>query len=436
AGFIVERQRGFANKGGMAVCRHQPRHVAQRPAARLPLAPQAREAVIVGAGLAGAACAWALARQGLACTVLDARPGPAQASSGNPAGLFHGTLNPDDGLHARFNRAAALATATALRELPALPWLQRGLLRLETQREAPAMQALIDRLGLPPDYVQALAPADAAALAGLPLQQPAWFYPGGGALPPPAYVQALLDAAGARVQPDSAVARLERAGDRWRLFDAQGRLLAETAALVLAGGHEGLDLLRDWAPGLPLLRQRGQLSHLPAAALRPRLPVAGAGYALDDGQGGVWCGASGADEDMDAALRESDQQANLRQWAKLAGLADAPRAPLAGRVGWRLLSPDRLPLVGGLPDPGPAADPSTGPGAASAPRLDQPRLLPRLPGLVLCSAFGSRGIGWAALCGRIAAAQLSGAPLPLEASLLDAVDPARFMLRQARASSR
>ena len=126
AGFPNERQRGFSNKGGMCVARFAPHRPLQRPAGREPLAPDAREALIVGAGLAGAACAWALAQQGIACTLLEGRAGSAQSSSGNPVGLFHGTLNPDDGMHARFNRAAALETERLLRHLPELSGLSRA----------------------------------------------------------------------------------------------------------------------------------------------------------------------------------------------------------------------------------------------------------------------------------------------------------------------
>ncbi|HEY1130296.1 MAG TPA: hypothetical protein VGF12_12915, partial [Roseateles sp.] len=53
-------------------------------------------------------------------------------------------------------------------------------------------------------------------------------------------------------------------------------------------------------------------------------------------------------------------------------------------------------------------------------------------GLVVCTALGSRGIGWAALAGRLVAALALGSPRPLEADLLDAVDPLRFVLRRAR----
>ncbi|MBB4843962.1 tRNA 5-methylaminomethyl-2-thiouridine biosynthesis bifunctional protein [Paucibacter oligotrophus] len=422
AGFSQERQRGFANKGGMCVARYEPRHQAQKPAGREALAPQAQHALILGAGLAGAACAWALAAQGIKSTLIDARPGPAQAASGNPGGLYHGTLNPDDGLHARFNRAAALATAQALRDLPPLPWRQQGLLRLEQARDLAQMQALLQRLGLPPDYVQALSQAEAAALSGLALPGPAWFYPAGGALPPPAYAQALLDAAGPAVDTrfNCRVARIDSLGSRWRLWDEAGRLIAETDLLVLAGGHEAQVLLAQLDPGLArrLSVMRGQLSHLSPAEPRPKLPVAGLGYAIADRAQGLWCGATSQLDDTEPRLRDADHQRNLGQWLSLSGQADSRATIQGGRVGWRLATPDRLPLVGGLPQPGYGG------------RQDQARFIPRRPGLALCTAMGSRGIAWAALCAQVLAAQISGTPMPLEASLLDAIDPARFLLRE------
>lgn len=411
-GFEVELAPGFANKPEMTVARFAPRHQPQRPAGREPLAPGARRAVIVGAGLAGAACALALARQGVACTVIEALPGPAQASSGNPAGLFHGTLNPDDGPHARFNRAAALATQALLAEL-ALPH-QSGLLRLETRLPLAAMQGA-------PGYVEALSAESASALAGTGLAHPAWFYPGGGAQDPAAYTRAMLAASAADLRPGRSVAALEAAADGWRLLDADGHLIDTTPLVVLAGGHGQLPLLGELATELTV--QRGQLTHLPDAPWCPAVPIAGDGYALADGRGGLWCGATAQDGDLDPALREADQADNLARYARLAGLATPPEAALAGRVAWRLIAPDRLPLIGGLALP-------------SAPAAEQLRLQARQPGLIVCTAFASRGISWAALAGRLVAALALGSPRPLEADLLDAVDPLRFALRQRRRPGR
>lgn len=413
AGFEVSRAPGFGSKGQMTQARYSPRHLPRRPAGREPLAPDARRALVLGAGLAGAACALALSREGVACTVVDRLSRAAGASSGNPAGLFHGTVNPQDGLHARFNRAAALATQAVVRELR-LPHTA-GLLRLETRLAVADMPQA-------PGYVQALDAAQASRWADTSLSHPAWCYPGGGALDPAAYTRAMLRASGAELKFDCPVHRLAPASEGWALYDANGHCLGTAPLLVLAGGHGQVGLWRS-LPALSALLddltlQRGQLSHLAEAPWCPPLPVAGDGYTISDGRGGVWCGATTQDDDEDPALRPADHALNLQRYARLAGLPAVPDAPLAGRVGWRLLAPDRLPLIGGLAAPGPLAA--------------QLRLQARLPGLVLCTAMGSRGITWAALAGQMVAALALGRPQPVEADLLDAVDPQRQALRRAR----
>jgi tRNA 5-methylaminomethyl-2-thiouridine biosynthesis bifunctional protein len=62
--------------------------------------------------------------------------------------------------------------------------------------------------------------------------------------------------------------------------------------------------------------------------------------------------------------------------------------------------------------------------------------VPRVPGLFVFTALGSRGITWSALGAQLLASIITGAPAPIEASLIDAVDPARFVSRRARRSSR
>ena len=60
------------------------------------------------------------------------------------------------------------------------------------------------------------------------------------------------------------------------------------------------------------------------------------------------------------------------------------------------------------------------------------RRVERRAGLYLFCALGSRGITQAALGAEVLAARLTGAPCPLPASLVDALDPARFAVRAAR----
>ena len=386
------------------------------------------DAIVVGAGLAGAAVAQALAQQGLQVTVLEGEEGPAQGASGNPAGLFHGAVHPQDGLYARLYRAAALFAASTYR-----PALQgglvagqvQGLLRLQTDSLGlDGMLRTLHTQGLPSDYVQALSAADASALAGVELQSPCWFYPGGGWVAPPDWVRSALRSPGVTLQTRASVQRLERSGPQWQLLDNEDRVLARTSLLVLCNALQAAQLLKPQGAGAwPLSQARGQVTHWPlSSAPTLRLPVAGDGYALPLPMG-LLCGATRQEEDHDAAVRAADHLHNTARLQRLTGLAPPhDESTWQGRVGWRLNSDDRLPIAG--PVPLMAMPPGQ--------RLDQARLLPREQGLFVLTALGARGLSLAPLMGRLVAAQATGAPWPLEQDLVDAVDPGRWAVRSAR----
>ena len=104
---------------------------------------------------------------------------------------------------------------------------------------------------------------------------------------------------------------------------------------------------------------------------------------------------------------------------------------LIGRVGLRWASDDRLPIIGAVPA-SVAERMASGFVGAGSPRFDQPRFVARAPGLFVCCALGSRGIASAAFGAEVLAAAIAAAPLPAEADLLDAIDPARFLTRGFR----
>ncbi len=420
AGFEVERAPGVGGKREITVARFSPRFV---PRHAMPsLASPAREAVVVGAGLAGAFCARALADDGFAVRLFDRQRTPAAETSGNPAGLFHGTVHADDGAHARLLRAAALATERLLRPLitgGAVAGRIDGLLRLGGNLDA--MRALVERQRLPADWVQALDATAAGARAGVALPGPAWFYPGGGWVAPADWVcQVVADlpfVGGVDVQ------ALEPTGGGWRLLDSLGSVIAESPLVVLANAADAARLLAPLGlDGLPLQRTRGQISGWSGDPVPLRLPVGGDGYAIPWPGGGLWCGATGATDD-ESGPRDTDDDQNHARLRRLTGLTPpADRTLWSARVGWRLASADRLPLAG----PVPSND------GEAALRSDPPRFLPRREGLFVCTALGGRGITLAPLLGALIAAQAAGSPWPLEQSLVDAIDPARWRVRAQR----
>ena len=416
AGFEVQRADGIGGKRDITVARFAPRFARRElPSAAV---PEATEAVVIGAGLAGASAAAALAQAGLAVTVLEQHAGPAQETSGNPGGLFHGTLARDDGPYARLFRSAALQAQRSYGDAAC------GLLRLDDRAEGLAgMQAQLQALGLPADYVQALDAGTASSLAGVPLARPAWFYPGGGWAAPAEVIAAALARPGVRFAGGGAAAALRRSGDTWLVLDAADRTLARAPIVVLANAAAASALLEPLGHARwPLRHTRGQVTHWKGATPL-RLPVAGDGYALPL-PGGVLCGATReAGSPGDATPREADHHHNIERVQRLCGLqAPADPAEWQGRVGWRLHSDDRLPIAGALALPS----------FAEGTRADQARLLPRERGLFVLTALGARGLTLAPLLGRLVAAQATGSAWPLEQDLADAVDPARWRVQATR----
>jgi tRNA 5-methylaminomethyl-2-thiouridine biosynthesis bifunctional protein len=426
AGFDWQRVLGAEGHTTVLRARHAPRWTHDAAAAR----PSPRRAVVVGAGLAGACTAAALAQRGFEVEVLDRHDEAAAGSSGNPAGLFHATVHGIDSPYARLFRAAALHTARLLQPMDpeAVPHGLQGLLRLELQQTQAQMQALLDAQGLPPTFVRAVDAAQASALAGIPLNHPAWFYAQAGWVSPAAFVGQRLALPGVRFRGACAVARLARAGDEWQCLDAQGHVLAAAPHVVLAQAEQVNPVLQNlgW-PAFPLERTRGQVSLFRPleAPSRLRVPVAGSGYVLPLPDGRVLCGATTRLDTAGSDPTVLEHRENLARVQRLCGLqASGSPADWQGRVGWRVQPADRLPVAG------PVAAASFAVGT----RLDQARLVPREPGLHVACGFGARGITLAPLLGDLVAARIAGTPWPLTQDLADAVDPARWIVRAARRS--
>jgi tRNA 5-methylaminomethyl-2-thiouridine biosynthesis bifunctional protein len=419
AGFNAQSTPGGGAKRDITLARHEPRGQRTVPPSRRAMAERPTQAVIIGGGLAGAATAFALMRRGIACTVIDRESQPASQASGNLAGLFHGTLSADDGPHARWHRAASFWAAQTARAAVAqgVPGAVAGFLRLEDQLDVPRMQALLDAQALPPGYVQALGASQASERCGLPLRQNAWLYPDGGWIDPRALVTHWL--AQATWIGGVAIERLAHSNAQWQALDAQGHCIAQAGLVVLANAHDALRLA-----GLPahaLQSRRGQLSWWtpPPSFVHtaPRIPVASGGYVLQLNDGTVVMGATNQANDADATVRAGDHAHNLARAARLLDVTPVPDgAAMHGRVAWRAVARDRLPLIGPAPDT-----------QAPPPRRQGVHLMPRQRGLWLHTGLGSRGITTAALGGELIASQVLGEPWPLEADLADAIDPARIL---------
>jgi tRNA 5-methylaminomethyl-2-thiouridine biosynthesis bifunctional protein len=399
----------------------------RKPRLPAPAAP-ARRAIVVGAGIAGAAACERLCARGWRVTLLERHALPAMEASGNHAGIFMPLVSRDDNIPTRLIRAAYLY---ALRYWEGLGGIGGtiegaacGVLQLARDAAHAEVQRAIAADGrYPPGFARWLEQAEAEALLGLPAPNGGWLFPQGGWARPGSVCENMLKACGTRLEARFGVGsvRLERAGGEWRAIDAAGTVLAQAPTVVLAGGAGA----RHFEQGarLPLDTLRGQVSHIDAAAL-PALPLVLCREAyVTPASRGICCAGATYDLDPNPELSQASHEENLsRLRSLLSDPAAAMDAPLQGRVGFRTVAPDRLPLVGSLPD------------FAAAGGTERLRDVPRYPGVHGLLGYASRGLTWAPLAAELLAARLEGEPLPLESALVDALDPARFVLRARRTS--
>ena len=462
AGFDVTTAPGYGGKAQRLQAVYAPRWRTRRLEPRsAPSAEHPRRALVIGAGLAGAACARALAARGWAVEVLHAagvESAPAGAST-LPAGLAHVRVAPDDDRLTRLTRAGLAALRHAL---PALDshmaatalWRDGGVFLAQADDMlAESLTRVAEGLALPPAVAEVVEAGLASSRAGIPLTSGGWWAAGGVAAAS-CLVDAWLRTPGVQLQRGLQVCTLGRVrsaclpGTEWQALDAQGRLLAQAPTCIVATALDAVRLLH--ASGLvphdtclPMRAQPGQGFIVPAAAVPAlaslRHGVVGECYALPlpsaaidslglpAGTPWLFLGATyeeGATVSMPAALAWAHIVRGLQPL--VGSLPNEPPAAARRFSGVRAVARDRLPCVGAWPDWAALAQ------GHPALRQRPPTEWPVQSGLYLSIAMGSRGLILEALAAECIATHLEGEPAPIERDLLAALAPGRFALRPSR----
>lgn len=384
AGFAVEKVPGYGVKRKMLTARRQ--GSAAMPAARPRVA-------VIGAGIGGAAVARALARRGCAVTVFERHAAAAQEASGNPRGIIYPKLTAGEAPMGRLYRQAFCHATQLLSHLALPSWQACGVLQLDMDadeaRRTDKIMALYD---YPADF--------AARVTETPLGLSALRYPAGGMVDAAAFTQALLD------HPNITYRFSETPQDAPVTgFDATV-ICAANACTAYAACQD-----------LPLRPLRGQITALAATAASQSLRevLCHDGYLTPAVDGLHYAGATFQKEAPPAAHdhrgtpRDEDNIAVLKKTAAtLPQLGFAPADIRFGRAAWRATTPDKLPMLGAVPES---------------------------KNLYVACGFGAHGLTAAPLGGEIVAALICGDPLPVPLDLMAHLEPGRFEKRKKQAKS-
>ena len=407
-GFVVQKVPGLTPKRDALRATFSPAWEPRRRAPARTAATPAGHCAVVGAGLAGAAVAASLARRGWQVTVFDAAAHPAAGASGLPVGLLAPHVSPDDALLSRLTRAGARATWQQLEALleAGVDWRATGVLERRAEGD----------LRMPPSWSPDgpneswHASLEQLRAAKLPADTCALWHARAGWVRPTALVRAWLARPGIQFVGDCRIVRIAAWSHGWALYDAQGVLRAEADRVVIAAGFESGAL----APALPLQPVSGQVmwGRMNDSLALPAVPVSGDGQLITSvpaSGGAFWlAGATFERDSIEFVPQASATEANRQRLMRLHPQAATALQPaFAGNlvqswVGVRCASGDRRPLVGPI---------AAGTAAEAGPWL--------------CSAMGSRGLTFAALCAELLAARWHAEPLQLPASLAKALDTAR-----------
>ncbi len=435
AGFNMTKRPGFGRKRECLVGRLE-----KAPAPKLDVTPwdlapanTGDHALVIGAGLAGAHVARALAGRGLRVTVLEAAS-VASGGSSNRQGVTYTRLSRRFGTLSDFALASyhyALPHYRRLFDQSALTTGRDGQFcgYLQLSDDDTTLEHLRAVLN---DACPIASVADASIskqLTGLAINGRGIWFPDAAWLHPGAICRALLAHPLIEVREQTGPLTLNRA-DQWQAASRDGDILVTAPIAVVACAHDStLFPPLSW---LPLQVIRGQTTQIASQGKLKSLKsvVCHQGYLPPAVDGQHCIGASFGPNDEALDEREADHVHNLEQLkAAMPELSPSPK-PLGGRVALRCNSNDYLPVAG------PATDASQF-ASVYAPLRHRSKAVsaespPVHKGLWVLSALGSRGLTAAPLAAETIAAQICDEPPPLPRYLNRAISPARFLERRLK----
>jgi len=418
AGFRVKKVPGYGRKREMLT--GQFTHPAP-PASILP--SNEKRAIVIGGGIAGTSSSYALASRGWQVSLIERQAALAQEASGNPLGVLYPRLTAHDTNLNRMALYGYLHTNQLLKKLGLgeQDYQACGLLQLAFNQREIERQAGILSQKLPAGMMRQVDASEASTIAGVSLEHGGLYLPEAGWVSPPALCDSLAIHDNIQVKLHQTAIELRRSGGLWQAW-SDHKLLAEASVVIITSANETMRFAQSSHCLLEPVRGQITLAEPTEQSRQLKTVICTEAYISPLRQGIHCMGATFSNGDTTLDIRETDHQANLalvkKMSSDLSGLA-----AMNGRAALRCASPDYLPLAGRLLDSGLLK--------ASPPRHNaDPSTLPWLAGLYVNAGHGSKGLITAPLCAEIIACALNNEPAPVDDTLMAALDPNRFLLRE------
>lgn len=389
-----------------------------------------RSVVVIGAGIAGAATAFALAQRNIAVTVVE-QAEIANAGSGNHQGLLYAKISAHSTLQTEL-LLAGYGYSLALLDQTASPKLDCGVLHINFNAAEERRNQQISAKWPESQLFQSVSSAQAAEIAGIEMSKGGLWWPHGVTANPRSVVEKLLSHPLITLMTQTQVTRLRHDGQFWQIQcqkKGSPSMLTASHIVICAGAQSNL---LDPIAGWPMQMIGGQTTTATPGdyAGKLRCALSGNSYITPAWQNKMCFGATFHPHCHDAVLTQEDENIN---WQELSELAPKLALDLAsndvpqGHVAVRCDTYDHLPVVGAIGNGGLMKQ------VYEKLKYDKNfpvnAACPWLPGAFVNTAHGSRGLATAPICAEAVASAILGLPSPFSARLQQALHPNRLLIR-------
>ena len=385
-------------------------------------------AIVIGGGIAGCSTAYALAKRGIAVTLIDRHTRLAQEASGNPLAMLYPKLSIKPNLQNLTTTHGFYFTLKLLQQLANHKHFFNacGQIQLASNTTEKAKQDELckkDYWYESSDFFKFIDNVKASEIVGIALKTGGVFLPQAGWINPQLLCAALCNHTLINVRTTQHVLAIMVEQNSWKVQLKDGEIQAEHVIICNANDIKQFNFCQS-AKVRPV---RGQIDFFaPNAASAHLKTIICSDHYLSPAVDGMHSiGTSYAPNDPNSAISAIDTRSNLNALRTISPeiYAEINLNEVQSRVSWRSQTLDYRPLAGQLLDEAKMR--------ANPPRYNaKPADLPWLRGLYVNAGHGSKGMITAPLCGELVASLITNMPLPLDGKLASSMNPSRFLLRE------
>jgi len=379
-------------------------------------------AIVIGGGIAGCSSAYALAKRGIAVTLIERHDKLANEASGNPLAMLYPKLSIKPSMQSTLALQGCEFTLNLLQKLPASHQFfdACGQIQLAFNAREQVNQAVLADLY----KLQVLNANEASKIAGIILKIGGLYLPQAGWVKPAALCDALCSLVLINKKITTNALKIEKIANHWRVLDAQNNKF-EADNVVICNANDIKQFPQ--CSTIEITSVRGQVNFFAANELCRNLKtIICSDHSLSPAVDGTHSiGTSYAPNDTNPEISAADTRENLNALSAISPeiYQNIDQNYVHGRVAWRSTTADYMPLAGQLLDDEKLR--------ANPPRYNaNPADLPWLQGLYVNAGHGSKGMITAPICGELIACLICNSALPTDTKLASRLNPSRFLLRE------